>query len=242
MMSLVDALDFSEKRVLVCGGSDGIGYGIATAFHQAGAKVSVTGTKEQGQYDNDFSAFNFHRLDVRNAAEITSLAQRIDTLDVLVNCVGAVLWKKEEFERQGFEQILSINLSGAMQLSTEFYDHLRKKRGSIIHLDSVASINAAVNNPAYSASKAGLVQLTRALAKKWGPSGVRVNTVAPGMVPTKMTANQSSPQNEAHFKKTNPIGRFGTPRDIAGAVLFLASPMSAYVTGQQLVVDGGLTL
>ena len=81
-MSLVNALDFSDKRVLVCGGSDGIGYGIATAFQQAGAKVSVTGTKEQGQYGNDFSAFNFYRLDVRNEAEITSLAQRSDALDV----------------------------------------------------------------------------------------------------------------------------------------------------------------
>ena len=136
-MSLGNALDFSDKRVLVCGGSDGIGYGVATAFHQAGAKVSVTGTKKQGQYDNDFAAFNFYRPDVRNEAEITSLAQRIDTLDSLVNCVGAVLWKKGEFERQGFEQILSINLSGAMQLCTEFYDHLVKTQGSIVHLDSV---------------------------------------------------------------------------------------------------------
>ena len=241
-MSLVNALNFSDKRVLVCGGSDGIGYGIATAFHHAGAEVSVTGTKEQGQYDNDFSAFTFYRLDVRNEAEITSLAQRIDTLDVLVNCVGAVLWKKGEFERQGFEQILSINLSGAMQLCTDFYDHLVKTQGAIVHLDSVVSINAAVNNPAYSASKAGLVQLTRALAKKWGPSGIRVNTVAPGMVPTKMTANQSSPEHEAQFSQNNPIARFGTPQDIAGGVLFLASPMAAYVTGQQLVIDGGLTL
>ena len=127
-----------------------------------------------------------------------------------------------------------------MQLCTEFYDHLVKAQGAIVHLDSVVSINAAVNNPAYSASKAGLVQLTRALAKKWGPSGVRVNTVAPGMVPTKMTANQSSPEHEAQFGQTNPIARFGTPQDIAGGVLFLASPMAAYVTGQQLVIDGGL--
>jgi 3-oxoacyl-[acyl-carrier protein] reductase len=129
-----------------------------------------------------------------------------------------------------------------MQLCTEFYPLLAESHGSIINIDSVASVNAAVNNPAYSASKAGLVQLTKALAKKWGHSGVRVNTVAPGMVPTKMTANQSGPEQEAQFSKMNPIQRFGKPQDIAGCVLFFASPLAAYVTGQQLIVDGGLTL
>jgi 3-oxoacyl-[acyl-carrier protein] reductase len=129
-----------------------------------------------------------------------------------------------------------------MQLCTDFYPLLAQSKGSIINIDSVASINAAVNNPAYSASKAGLVQLTKVLAKKWGHAGVRVNTVAPGMIPTKMTVNQSGPDQAAQFSKTNPIPRFGRPQDIAGGVLFLASPLAAYVTGQQLVVDGGLTL
>ena len=242
MMRLVDALNFSSKRILVCGGSDGIGYGVASAFADAGASVAITGTRPRDSYENDFSLFTFHQLDVQDADAIRSLASQFDSLDVLVNCIGAVLWKKGEFERAGFEQILSINLSGAMQLCTDFYPSLCKSRGCIVHIDSVASINAAVKNPAYSASKAGLVQLTRALAKKWGHSGVRVNTVAPGMVPTKMTQNQSGPEAEARFSATNPISRFGSPQDIAGAVLFLASPMSAYVTGQQLVVDGGLTL
>ena len=241
-MSLVDALDFSGKRVLVCGGSDGIGYGVATAFYEAGATVSITGTRSADSYDNDFSHFAYYQLDVQDEAAITQLASQFEALDVLANCVGAVLWKKGDFERSGFEKILSINLSGAMQLCTEFYPLLSESHGSIINIDSVASISAAVNNPAYSASKAGLVQLTKALAKKWGHSGVRVNTVAPGMVPTKMTANQSGPEQEAQFSKMNPIQRFGKPQDIAGGVLFFASPLAAYVTGQQLVVDGGLTL
>ena len=241
-MSLVAALDFTDKHILVCGGSDGIGYGVATAFHEAGAIVSITGTRSADSYDNDFSNFTYYQLDVQDEAAITQLARQFEALDVLANCVGAVLWKKAEFERSGFEKILSINLSGAMQLCTEFYPLLMKSQGSIINIDSVASINPAVNNPAYSASKAGLVQLTKALAKKWGHSGVRVNTVAPGMVPTKMTANQSGPEQEAQFSKMNPISRFGKPQDIAGGVLFFASPMAAYVTGQQLVVDGGLSL
>jgi 3-oxoacyl-[acyl-carrier protein] reductase len=167
-MSLVNALDFSGKRVLVCGGSDGIGYGVATAFFEAGATVSITGTRSANSYDNDFSNFTYHQLNVQDEVTITELASQFDALDVLANCVGAVLWKKAEFERSGFEKILSINLSGAMQLCTDFYPLLAQSKGSIINIDSVASINAAVNNPAYSASKAGLVQLTKVLAKKMG--------------------------------------------------------------------------
>ena len=124
----------------------------------------------------------------------------------------------------------------------EFDNLLTASGGSIVHVDSVASLSPAVNNPAYSASKAGLVQLTKALAKKWGADGIRVNTIAPGMVPTKMTKNQSSPEQIEAFSKINPIGRYGTPDDMAGAALFLASPLASYVTGQQLVVDGGLSI
>ena len=241
-MSLVNALDFSGKMVLVCGGSDGIGYGIASAFFEAGAEVAITGTRSTDHYQNDFSNFTYHQLDVQDSDAITALAARFSELDVMANCIGSVLWKKEEFERAGFEKIININLTGAMQLCTEFYPLLRVNHGCIVNIDSVVTISAALNNPAYSASKAGLVQLTKALAKKWGRTGVRVNTVAPGMVPTKMTVNQSGEENEERFKQTNPIPRFGRPADIAGGVLFLASPLAAYVTGQQIVVDGGLTL
>jgi 3-oxoacyl-[acyl-carrier protein] reductase len=241
-MSLVNALDFSGKKVLVCGASDGIGYGVAQAFLETGAQVAITGTRSEEDYDKDFSGMQFHSLNIQDPAAISALATKFDALDVMVNCIGSVLWKKAEFEREGFEKILSINLTGAMQLCTEFYDLLEASGGNIVNLDSVVSIRPAFNNPAYSASKAGLVQLTKSLAMKWGRNGIRVNSVAPGMVPTKLTANQSSPEQEEQFAKANPLGRFGTPQDIAGGVLFLASPMAAYVTGQQLVIDGGLTL
>jgi 3-oxoacyl-[acyl-carrier protein] reductase len=119
---------------------------------------------------------------------------------------------------------------------------LQRSSGSIISLDSVASIRPAWQNPAYSASKAALVQLTKSLAKKWGKKGVRVNTVAPGLVPTKLTQNQVGEAQEDEFAKVCPVGRFGAPEDIAGAVVFLASPLAAYVTGEQIVVDGGSSL
>lgn len=241
-MSLVNALDFSGKKVLVCGASDGIGYGVAKAFLEAGAEVSITGTRREGDHDNDFSGMQFHSLDIQDEAAISALAAKFDSLDVLVNCIGSVLWKKAEFEREGFEKILTINLTGAMQLCTEFFPLLEASKGNIVNLDSVVSIRPAPANPAYSASKAGLVQLTKTLAMKWGRNGIRVNSLAPGMVPTKLTVNQSSEEQQAEFAKANPCGRFGTPQDIAGGVLFLSSPLAAYVTGHQLVVDGGMTL
>lgn len=241
-MSLLNALDFSGKKVLVCGASDGIGYGVAKAFLEAGAEVAITGTRGEGDYDNDFGGMQFHSLNIQDEAAISALAANFDSLDVLVNCIGSVLWKKAEFEREGFEKILTINLTGAMQLCTEFFPLLEASRGNIVNLDSVVSIRPAPANPAYSASKAGLVQLTKTLAMKWGRNGIRVNSLAPGMVPTKLTVNQSSPEQQAEFARSNPCGRFGTPQDIAGGVLFLSSPLAAYVTGHQLVVDGGLTL
>lgn len=241
-MSLVNALDFSGKSVLVCGASDGIGYGVAKAFLEAGAEVSITGTRQAGDYDNDFSGMNFYTLNIQDADSITALAKNFEALDVLVNCIGSVLWHKEEFERAGFEKILTINLTGAMQLCTDFFPLLEANKGCIVNLDSVVSIRPAPANPAYSASKAGLVQLTKSLAMKWGRKGVRVNTIAPGMVPTKLTVNQSSPEQEAQFAKSCPLGRFGSPQDIAGGVLFLSSSLSAYMTGQQIVIDGGMTL
>lgn len=129
-----------------------------------------------------------------------------------------------------------------MHLCTAFYPHLEKSSGNIINVDSVASIRPAINNPAYTASKAGLKQLTKGLAMKWGKKGIRVNAIAPGLVPTKLTTNQMGETQEAIFKKTNPISRLGTVEDMAGGALFLASPLAAYVTGHHLVIDGGLSL
>lgn len=241
-MSLNNALNFKGKSVLITGGSDGIGYGIAQAFSEAGATVSITGTREADAYDRDFSAFNFHQLNVADPDSVESLAQQFEQLDILINCVGAVLYKKQEFERDGFEKMVDINLTGVMHVCTSFLPQLEKTQGSIINFDSVASIRPAVNNPSYTAAKAGLKHLGKALAMKWGKKGIRVNNISPGMVPTKLTANQTSPEAEAMFSKANPIGRFGTPEDMAGVALFLASPLAAYVTGQAIAVDGGLSL
>ena len=241
-MDFSKALNFEGKQVLVCGGSDGIGYGVARAFHQLGAAVSITGTKGRGDYDKEFYDWGYYSLDLASAESVAALSEQVASIDTLVNCVGTVLWKQGEFERNGFEWVMAVNVTGAMDLYTRLLPLLQQSGGSIISLDSVASIRPAWQNPAYSASKAALVQLTKSLAKKWGKKGVRVNTVAPGLVPTKLTQNQVGEGQEAEFAKVCPVGRFGTPEDIAGAVVYLASPLAAYVTGEQIVVDGGSSL
>ncbi|MEL3890780.1 SDR family oxidoreductase [Ferrovibrio sp. MS7] len=234
------ALDFTGRSVLVTGGSDGIGYGVARAFASLGARVTVTGTREAASYAQDFSGLGFQRLDVSDPASVAALAPLFPELDVLVNCVGTVLYRGQEFERAGFARVLDINLTGIMDVCATLQPALGKHGGAIVNLDSVVAEQAARNNPAYSASKIGLKHLNKALAIKWGKQGIRVNGVGPGFVPTKLTANQAG--NEAAVAARLPLGRIGTPDDIAGAVLFLASPLAGYVTGQSILVDGGMTL
>lgn len=237
-----DTLDFAGKRVLVTGGSDGIGYCTAKCFLSRGAEVVVTGTKSPQDYDNDFAGMSFHSLNVCDSSSVTSLAEQYSELDVLVNSVGTVLYASREYERHGFEHVITVNLTGVMHLCSAFKSSLRARSGVIINVDSAVARQVAPGNPAYSASKAGLVHLTSALAVRWGRFGIRVNGIGPGLIPTKLTANQVSEVSEPHLCSVAPLGRLGKPEDVAGVALFLASPLAAYITGQSILVDGGLTL
>lgn len=240
-MNIVDKFNFSGRKVLVVGGSDGIGYRVARRFTDQGASVIVTGTKPKESYEHNFIGMDFKRLDVQNELEISNLGAEIDHLDILINCAGTVRYNGKEYNRSDFAHVLDINLTGAMQLSTVFISHIAKNHGCIVHLDSVVAKEPSIGNPAYSASKAALVHLIRILAVKWGHLGVRVNGIAPGLVPTKLTANQLANGNDERVAKKIPLGRLASPDDIADSALFLASPMASYITGQSIVVDGGLT-
>jgi 3-oxoacyl-[acyl-carrier protein] reductase len=238
----MNKLDFNHKNVLVTGGSDGIGYGVAQCFKEAGATVSITGTRPKEAYEKSFDGFNFYQLQVTDAQQVIDLLAQFTHLDVLVNCIGIARWQKAEFEREVFASVIDTNLTGIMHLCTESLPLLQASGGNIINLDSVVTERPAAAAPAYTASKAALAQLTKALAQKWGKQGVRVNSIAPGLTATKLTANQTGPDTEAYFEKSNPIGRLCTPEDIGNAALFLASPMAGYITGHRLLVDGGLSI
>jgi 3-oxoacyl-[acyl-carrier protein] reductase len=241
-------LDFSRKTVLVVGGSSGIGNGIAQAFRARGAGVHISGTRAHAdEYSasegSNLDGLHYAQLDVGDPESIEAFAPSFDRLDVLVLAQGAVIYRRGEFEMVGFRKVLEVNLISLMACATRFHGMLKAAQGTLIVVSSTAAFHATKGNPAYNASKTGAVGLTRTLAQAWAEDGIRVNGIAPGLVDTKMTkVTTANPKRLQGAIERIPLQRLGTPEDMAGAALFLASPLAAYVLGHTLVVDGGLTL
>jgi len=240
-------LDFTGKRVLVVGGSSGIGNGIAQAFRARGAEVHVWGTRPcaedyASEPGSDMAGLDYLQVDVSDPAAIDA-ATGFDRLDVLVLCQGAVEYKQAEFERDGWHRVIDVNLHSVMDCARKYHDALAATGGALIVVSSTAAYHATIGNPAYSASKTAAVALVRTLGAAWARTGIRVNGIAPGFVATKMTrVTTDNPKRLAGALTRIPLGRMGQPSDMAGAALFLASPLSSYILGQTLVVDGGLML
>lgn len=245
---MTDPLDFTGKRVLVIGGSSGIGNGIAHGFRQRGASVTVTGTRPDfGDYleaeDSDFTGLAYCQLNLSDRTAAERLAATFGPLDVLALSQGTVRYGRQEFTREGWDAVVDINLNSVMDAARAFHPALAAAKGTIIIISSVAAFKSTLGTPAYAASKAGAASLTKTLGEAWARDGIRVNAIAPGLVPTKLTSvTTDHPDRLEASLKAIPLRRMGTPEDMAGAALFLASPLSAYITGQTLVVDGGLTL
>ena len=244
----MNELDFGGKQILVVGGSSGIGNGIAQAFRTRGASVHVCGTRARAtDYSaaegSDLQGLHYVQLDVSDARTVETFQPGFDRLDVLVLAQGAVIYRRGEFEMAGFRKVLEVNLIGLMACATKFHAMLKAGQGTLIIVSSTAAYHATKGNPAYNASKTGAVGLTRTLAQAWADDGIRVNGIAPGLVDTKMTkVTTANPKRLEGALASIPLKRLGTPQDMAGAALFLASPLSSYITGQTLVVDGGLIL
>jgi 3-oxoacyl-[acyl-carrier protein] reductase len=245
---MTDPLDFTGRHLLVIGGSSGIGNGIAQGFRARSADVTVTGTRpDAGDYleaeDSDMSGLGYRRLDVRERHAAEALAADVPSPDVLICSQGTVRYKRAEFAREGWDAVIDVNLNSVMDIARAFHAGLAKCGGTLIVVSSVAAFKAAMGNPAYAASKAGAASLVKSLGEAWAHDAIRVNGIAPGLVPTKLThVTTEHPERRADALASVPLGRLGTPQDMAGAALFLASPLAAYMTGQTLVVDGGLTL
>lgn len=247
-MDAGQALRLEGKTALVIGGSSGIGNGIAQCFRQQGATVHVTGTRvDANAYaDEDGSiltGLHYSQLDVSSAAALQAWQPGIEHVDILVLAQGAVVYRRQEFEPETFNHVVNVNLLSVMQLATRFYPAVKESQGSMIFIGSIGAFKSVVGNPAYAASKAGLLGLTRTLGDAWGREGVRVNAIAPGMIATKMTeVTTRHPERLKSALDSISLGRLGQPADIANLALFLVSPLASYITGQTLIVDGGRSL
>ena len=240
--------DFTGKRILVVGGSSGIGNGMAQAFRARGGEVHVWGTRAKAEDykkedGSDMTGLHYHQMDVSDFAAIETHDPGFDALDVLVLCQGTVIYGRGEFEMEGFQKVMDVNLNSLMACAMKFHPMLAASKGALITVSSTAAFHSTRGNPAYNASKTGAVGLTRTLAEAWAKDGIRVNGIAPGLVDTKLTkVTTENPDRLSASLKGIPMRRLGTPEDMAGVALFLASPLASYVLGQTIPVDGGLIL
>jgi gluconate 5-dehydrogenase len=257
-MSLNSLFALHGKTALVTGGSRGLGFAIARALGEAGARIAITARKapeleaaraklaadgvDAVAYQNDLA------VEDEAAPLVARVMQDLGPIDVLVNNAGAT-WggAASTLELRHWHKIIDVNLNGtwALTQATAVASMLPRRTGSIIMVASVGGIAAqppdGTPTAAYHASKAAQINLARALASEWGDQGVRVNCLLPGWFETKMAAATIGLRKDALIARL-PLGRFGdVATDIAGPALFLASDASRYITGHALVVDGGMT-
>jgi NAD(P)-dependent dehydrogenase (short-subunit alcohol dehydrogenase family) len=232
--------DSGLKQALITGGARGIGLGIAEAMLAAGYAVTVTGlTEDEVAAVPKRDRLRAVPLDVTNDMDVAACIARLDRLDALVNCAGIILRDGQEFTIEGFQKVIDVNLTGTMRMCVAAKPLLAKQGGAIVNTASVWSFFGGGLVPAYTASKGGVAQLTKALAVAWAPA-IRVNAIAPGWVETELTkaAREDAARSDAIIART-PFGRWGKPDDIGGAVVFLCSDGAGFITGTVLPIDGG---
>ncbi|MBW3543170.1 MAG: glucose 1-dehydrogenase [Planctomycetes bacterium] len=244
----------ADKVTLVSGGSRGIGRAIAGAFAERGARVIVSGrqpeTLEQTarEISREDGPVRASGCDVSSQEDVQRLVESVldeyGRIDVLINVAGVNKRQRAEAFTPGeYDFILDINLKGAFFLALEAgRAMLEAGRGSIINIDSLNSFRPLPGVLPYAMSKAGLAAMTRGLATEWGPRGVRVNSLAPGFILTDLTRKLwSDPTMHEWGRANTPLGRLGEVEDLVGTAIFLASDAAAFLTGQVIYVDGGMT-
>ncbi len=246
-MSL-DRFSVADRVVIVTGATRGIGRAVAEGFLAAGAKVALVGRSESilEQLEAGQAGIAI-RADVSSAEDRQRICQQtreqLGAIDVLVNNAGITRSGEGEYLEEDWDATLDVNLKAPFFLSQLVAQGMRDQQGgSIVNVGSIGARVGMPDNPAYQASKGGLLQLTRAMARDWAVWNVRVNQVNPGYIHTEMSAaSYADPEKREERAERTMLGRWGTPDDLVGACLFLASAASSYMTGTDINVDGGWT-
>jgi 3-oxoacyl-[acyl-carrier protein] reductase len=231
------------RTALVTGGSRGIGRAIATSLAEAGATVVIgyrSGADEAAEVAGGIGA-RAVQADVSDPEEAKRLVEEAGDVDVLVNNAGVTRdGLLARMSDEDWRTVLDTNLGGTFNTCRAVTRGMMKRRsGAIVNVSSIVGVHGNPGQTNYSASKAGIIGFTKALARELGSRGVRANVVAPGYISTRLT-NELPEELQQSMLASTPLGRFGDPEDVAGAVRFLASDAAAFVTGEVLLVDGGL--
>ena len=251
-MAFADLFDLSGRAAIVTGASSGLGRHFAVTLARAGAKVAVAARRADklAELVAEIEAFDGRAVpvvvDVTSADGIKAAVEAAETelgpIKILVNNAGIAITKPAlRTDETEWDRVVDTDLKGAWLMAREVAGHMVRlgHGGSIINVGSIAGIGAVAHVPAYSAAKAGLHQLTRALAVEWARHDIRVNAIAPGYIETDMNREFLAGDAGQALLKRNPQRRAGTPGDLDGALLLLASDASRFMTGSILVVDGG---
>lgn len=249
-----DWLGLAGKTAVVTGAGGGIGRGIALELARAGARVAVLDLNEDGARETTELISResgekalYHRCDTTDADQVAAAANGVRAefgpAHVLVNNAGIIgSGSLLDTPIEQWRRVLDVNLTGYLLCAREFgTDMVERGAGSVVHISSICGVDPYPQAGAYSPSKAAVSMMSRQLAAEWAPHGVRSNAVGPGLIRTPLTeASYTNEKTKAAREELVPLGRIGTPEDIANAVVWLASPRASYVTGQQFLVDGGL--
>ena len=229
------------RSALVTGGTGGIGFGIVEALLDDGWQVLASGLGEAEVAGcPERAGLRACRLDVTDEAAVAALVGGLERLDGLVNCAGTIARGGREYEIETFRQVVEVNLVGTMRLCLACKPLLQESGGSIVNIASMLTYFGGPLVPAYSASKGGIGQLTKALAGRWAEDGIRVNAVAPGWIESALTAPlREDPAREQTILGRTPMGRWGRGREVGDMVAHLLSARAGFVTGSIVPVDGG---
>jgi gluconate 5-dehydrogenase len=248
--------DLTGKTAIVTGGSRGIGKEMAEGLAEAGANLMLCARREEwlNETVQEFREKGFHVhgkiCDVSQSEDVQAIVdetlKHFETIDILINNAG-ISWgaMPEDMTLDQWQKVIDVNLTGCFLFAQAVgKEMLKQESGSIINIASISGLTSSANGPYYAgyvASKAGLIGLTRELAASWGRKGIRVNAIAPGFFHSRL-ADKVIDIYERSIQENNPIPRIGDEGELKGSVVFLASEASSYITGQTIVVDGGMTV